>query len=182
MEGFGIELEQSPIAFGPVFPDLEEELRKFSEFKQVMRNVGAPDTMQRYRTPVDYLFSEFFDGAWPMRCVRFYEEKGPSLSEVLSPGEIGRSQWILLLAVKLAFNCALQKKRVHWCRFRSEVLNFALAQGVQKPTSKRPTIRKESATKPSVLVVLAGDSVNKSSAEVVRIESVKQPARRRPLR
>ncbi len=182
MDGIGIELTQSPIAFGAIFPDLEEELRGFNEFSQSMRYVGAPETTQRYHTRVDYLFSEFFGRAWRMRCFKFYENKGPSLSEVLSPGEIAHFQSILLLAAKFARVCALKKRRVHWCRFRSEVLNLALSQGVGKPTPKWLTIHKPPAMKLSRLVALGSNPVKKCSAEAVLIGFAKRPARRRPLR
>jgi hypothetical protein len=141
MQEFGLEMRMEPEAFATVFPAVDEQLEAFPVYPVVFRLVGCPNRLRQYHTFLDLLFCEFFGGAWPRRCQKFYDHKGPGLSDILSLGEIENCQHILLVAMTGALVHRLDRKRSAWCHFRAEVLGIAEVRGHPRPTKQLPAAK-----------------------------------------
>jgi hypothetical protein len=72
---------QTQPATQSVFPAVERLLED-TEYQKALGYVAGRKNMDRYRSVIDFLWSELMGGRWKAACFRYYEGKGPLLKDL----------------------------------------------------------------------------------------------------
>ena len=100
-----------------VFPELSDMLED-DKYQLAIRVVGWFKKWERYSSLEDFVFVEMFP-KWRSACVRYYDGKGPSLSEDPNVDDEMLDKWdeFLCKCVDMAYQCAFNRVTTSWERF-----------------------------------------------------------------
>jgi hypothetical protein len=102
-----------------LFPRVEALLFSSSEYQQALRHVSSKKKMSGYRSVMDFLFCEIFT-EYQRACRQFYDDKGPSLQEILSYEQCLIFEDALLRGLMVAHQARLRKLRMAWAGFSAK--------------------------------------------------------------
>lgn len=109
-----LELEPSGLTES-VFPGVERWLQQDSDRQRALAFIAGGDTMERYKSVMDFLFCETYP-EWQQRCFDWYEEREGSdqLLNQSTPRE--RAAWgrHLYVVVKVAYEAYCDERRQSW--------------------------------------------------------------------
>ncbi len=97
-----------------IFPEVEALLLDSSDHQYALEFISTGKiALKRYRSVIDFLFCELHFG-WRPACLRFYQDKGPALREMIPPEKWAQCNKRMLKALEVAYKLFHEKRQLLW--------------------------------------------------------------------
>jgi len=96
-----------------IFPELAHYLLYNSGAREAARGVVAIRKLEEFRSFIDFIFCEMFP-QYLEPCFLYYQDKGPTLKNILTEEEIKEFDRLLITACKLATVYFNKQEGVRW--------------------------------------------------------------------